>query len=75
MSRKLEKAVQRWKDAGPLDERAEQLLLEVKEANARDQSDDLIWAAFVRSLSEEQQVALKNLIDLIGKDSLFNQSR
>jgi len=48
------------------------LLLDVKEANMRQQPDDLIWAAFVRSLTEQQQSALAGVIDLVGRDGILN---
>ena len=47
------------------------LLLDLKEANMRGQPEDLIWAAFVRSLTEEQQSALAGVVDLVGRDGLL----
>lgn len=47
------------------------LLLDWREASLTEQSDDLIFAAFVRSLTLEQQSALAGVIELVEGDEAF----
>jgi len=72
MSRRLDKALKRWRNAGPLENESMKLLLDVKEASMRQQPDDSIWAAFVRSLTDKQQSALAGVIDLVGRDGILS---
>ena len=64
MSKKLEKALERWRDSGPLEERSQKLLLDLKEASMRGEPQDLIWAAFVRSIPSalERKQNFENLV-------------
>jgi hypothetical protein len=67
----IEAAVQRWRDAGPLDADSTKLLIDLKDANLTDQPSDLIWAAFVRSLNPEQKSALLDLLQIVDRDEAF----
>jgi len=71
MNRKLDNAVRRWRNAGPLKEESENLLLDLKEASKQGQPQDLIWAAFVRGLTKAQQNALEDLVNLVGREELY----
>ena len=74
-NRRLDQAVAAWRASGPLEDRSMELLLDLREANTREQPEELIWAAFVRSLSPEQQKALDSLVELVGKEGVLSGSR
>ena len=67
----IELAVQRWRGTGPLSEESLKLLIDMREANLTEQPTDLIWAAFVRSLTADQQRALTDLLELVDRDDAF----
>ena len=67
----LDAAMQRWKDSGPLSPESLKLLLDWREAKMGEQSDELIFAAFVRSLTAEQRGALAGVMELADRDEAF----
>ena len=62
-----EAALKRWHDAGPLSTEATKLLIDMRELNLLEQPTDLAFAAFVRSLTPEQQSALGDLLEVVGQ--------
>ena len=60
-----------WREAGPLSEESTKLLIDLREANLPDQPGNLIWAAFVRSLTEVKQTALVGVPELVDEDDAF----
>jgi hypothetical protein len=67
----LESALQAWRDAGPLSEEFTKLLIDLREAGMTEQPQDLIWAAFVRSLTKDEQSALMALLQMVDRDEAF----
>jgi hypothetical protein len=67
-------ALKRWHDAGPLSAEAMKLLIDMRELNLLKQPTDLVFAAFVRSLTPEQQSALGDLLELVEHDEAFRLS-
>lgn len=67
----IEAAQRRWRDSGPLSSESMKLLLDWREASLTQQPDDLIFTAFVRSLTPEQQSALAELMKLVDRDEAF----
>jgi hypothetical protein len=56
---------------GPLSQESLKLLLDWRETNFTEQSDDLIFAAFVRSLTPEQQSVMAGLMELVNAEEAF----
>ena len=67
----LDTALSRWREAGPHTNESTKLLIDLREANLLDQPGDLIWSAFVRSLTEVQQSALVGVLELVDEDDAF----
>jgi hypothetical protein len=67
----IELAVQHWRDAGPLSAESTKLLIDLKDAAMTKQPEELIWAAFVRTLTEEQKAALMKLMSMVELDEAF----
>ena len=63
----LDAALWRWREAGPVSDESTKLLIDLREANLLDQPGNLIWAAFVRSLTESQQAALVGVLELVDE--------
>ena len=68
---KPEAALKRWHDAGPLSTESIKLLVDMRELNLLKQPTDLAFAAFVRSLTPEQQSAVGELVELLEGDEAF----
>lgn len=64
----VELAVQRWKDAGPLSGESRRLLIDLREANLTEQPGELIWSAFVRSLTPDQKTTLLDLLQIVDRE-------
>jgi hypothetical protein len=47
------------------------LLIGLREAKLTEQPEDLIFAAFVRSLTPEQQSALAGMMELVDNEEAF----
>ncbi|MEQ8860132.1 MAG: hypothetical protein RIC56_15930 [Pseudomonadales bacterium] len=71
MQQDLDIAISRWKEAGPLSEESLRLLIELRKAGLTDQPKELLWAAFVRSLTDEQRSAALAMIDLVNDGEAF----
>jgi hypothetical protein len=67
----IDAAVNRWKEANPLTEESTRLLIDLREAGLTDQPQDLLWAAFVRSLTDDRQEAAVALIELANDGEGF----
>ena len=67
----LDAALLRWREAGPISDESTKLLIDLREANLLDQPGNLIWAAFVRSLTKVQQTALVGVFELVDEDDAF----
>jgi hypothetical protein len=67
----LDAAITRWKEAGPVSEQSLRLLIGLREAALTDQPQDLLWAAFVRSLSTEQRSAALALMEIVEEGEAF----
>jgi len=68
----LESAQKRWRYSGPLSEEWMKLLIDWRELHLPDRPTELVWAAFVRSLTPDQKDALNELVQGEEKaDSLF----
>ena len=67
----LDAALKRWRERGPLDADSTKLLLDWREANLLEQPTELIFTAFVRSLSPEQQIALAGVMEPVERDEAF----
>ncbi len=71
MAADLDQLVANWRDAGPVSNESMKLLIDLQEARLTEQPKDLLWAAFVRSLSEDQKAALLELIEAVGRDEIY----
>ena len=67
----VEAAIERWREAGPLDSESLKLLIDWREASLSEQPTELIFAAFVRSLTPEQQRALTGVMELVDGEDAF----
>ena len=67
----LDAALEHWRKAGPLSDESTKLLIDLREANLLEQPGNLIWAAFVRSLTEVQKAALLGVLELVDEDEAF----
>ncbi|MEQ8857743.1 MAG: hypothetical protein RIC56_03775 [Pseudomonadales bacterium] len=67
----LDAAIAAWKEAGPLSEESLRLLIELREAGLTDQPKELLWAAFVRSLTDEQRSAALALVEIADGGEAF----
>jgi hypothetical protein len=67
----LDASLKRWREAGPISEESTKLLIDLREANLLDQPGNLIWAAFVRSLTEAKQAALVGVLELVDEGDAF----
>ena len=63
----LEAALARWKAAGPLSPESTKLLVDLREANLLGQPQELIFAVFVRSLTQEQKEAMAKRASASGR--------
>lgn len=68
---KPEAALQRRHDAGPLSTESMKLLIDMRELNLLKQPLDLVFAAFVRTLTPQQKSALGDLLDLVKREEAF----
>ena len=67
----IDAAQQRWRESGPLSAESLKLLLDWREANLGEQPNELIFAAFVRSLTPEQRQALAGIMELVDSEEAF----
>ena len=71
MKSDIEAAQQRWRDAGPLSTESMRFLVDCRELNLLKQPTEFAFAAFVRSLTPEQQSALGDLLELVEGEEAF----
>jgi hypothetical protein len=71
MKPNAEAALQRWRDAEPLNTESMKLLIDMRELNLLKHATDLVFAAFVRTLKPQQQGALGDLLELVEGEDAF----
>ena len=69
--RDVDAAMAKWNAAGPLSNESLQHLLELREAASKDHPQELLWAAFVRSLSSEQRAAALAMVEMADDGTAF----